>query len=244
MIKVTIENTDSLAPQQVYYLSEGSVRVARDTAEALNPFSELPFAIFTGAIKITVEGTWAKWETNRRSEMDFREVFRETLSPDNTESKSPPNWREAFEQVLAKGCAVAEDGTECLFCRLTDGCADCPVVNRGNEECCEFWSDLDSSLRRAIFRHVLAAVKDFTDVSEIRERIAEMLDDPEKFLGKAEPEKEYEAFHLMDSYEHHGAPKLKYAIQKMRDSHHHIEEIVIACRDEETRDRVLEFLNG
>jgi hypothetical protein len=165
-----------------------------------------------------------------------------------TIKKSPPNWREVFEQVLAAGCPVAEGGTECIFCKLIEGCRGCPAENKtAGYDCAEFWGDFDSSLRRAIFRHVLKNVSDFTDVTEIRERIAEMLDDPAKFLGKAEPEKKYQKYHsdggcytyrarLTDT----NTPEFHYLISYGSPS----DEIIAAFRDEETRDRVLEFLNA
>ncbi len=186
--------------------------------------------------------------------MEFKEVFGTSLSPpDNSEPcKSPPNWREAFEQVLAKGCEIAVVDAECAFCRLTEGCAGCPVENKTNGcACADYWLALDSSLRRAIFRHVLKTVKDFTDVSEIRARISEMLDDPERFLGKAEPEKiKYETWWLTEPYKrpaHTGdngnygeGPALGYGIN----TDFGVENLIAAFRDEATRDRVLEFLNA
>ena len=118
-----------------------------------------------------------------------------------TVAKSPPNWREAFEQVLAAGGKGA-GFEECGFCRIlhvttcgSRACKKCPFATSLEPDhagyCVPIFGpdNMDNSERRAICRHVLATVKDFTDVTEIRERIAEMLDDPEKFLGKAEEPK-------------------------------------------------------
>ena len=114
-----------------------------------------------------------------------------------------PNWKEAFEQVLAKGGETAGNFSKCRFCQIVDvdntSCPDkcglCPIFavdSGGYSGPCSnvFGPDkMRDSERCAICRHVLATVKDFTDRDEIRARVAEMLDDPEKFLGKPEPEK-------------------------------------------------------
>lgn len=106
-------------------------------------------------------------------------------------AKPTPNWREAFEQVLAKGGKL--NGSEdCGFCQIKgvgehdqgDKCHGC-VLDAGMKPYpCELFLKcfMDNSERRAICRHVLLTVKDFTDRDEIRARIAEMLDDPEKFF--------------------------------------------------------------
>ena len=127
---------------------------------------------------------------------DFKKLADAMGKPD-APFKSKPNWKEAFEQVLAKGCAVAPTPSDCMFCIVAnkarlpgnEPCGICPLHWDGLKDCGGPWEELDGSLRRAIFRYVLKTVKDFTDRDEIRARIAEMLDDPEKFLGKAEPEK-------------------------------------------------------
>ena len=128
---------------------------------------------------------------------DFKKLADAMGKPD-APFKSKPNWKEAFEQVLAKGCAVAPTPSDCMFCIVAnkarlpgnEPCGICPLHWDGLKDCGGPWEELDGSLRRAIFRYVLKTVKDFTDRDEIRARIAEMLDDDarEKFLGKPEPE--------------------------------------------------------
>lgn len=182
---------------------------------------------------------------------------------EETAKKSPPNWREAFEQVLAKGGESAGNYGDCRFCQTFEGgycgpenCKCCPIfaVDGGGYggSCCNVFGDdfMDNSERRAICRHVLATVKDFTNVTKIRERIAEMLDDPEKFLGKAELEKvDYIHFNAgggmiyaprctVDEY----TPLLRYQIQIRTAGK--FDDTIIAFRDEKTRDLVLEFLNA
>ena len=173
-----------------------------------------------------------------------------------------PNWREAFEQALAGGGGTASY-EDCGFCRLAgvaDGsiskCPGCPLLVSGcssstlfRRACRKvFGSSMDNSERRAICRHVLATVKDFTDRAEIRARIAEMLDDDarEKFLGKAESKISYEGYdgdsdspmiyraHWVDKH----TPEFLYTIENNISGH------IAAFRDEITRDRVLAFLNG
>ena len=77
---------------------------------------------------------------------------------------------------------------------------------------------------------------------------AEMLDDPEKFLGKAEPEEpEYYAYDMYPkAYINNGGlktcddfPEMQYAIKAKQSG-----ATILVCRDEATRDRVLAFLNG
>ena len=169
-----------------------------------------------------------------------------------------PNWKEAFEQVLAKG-GNYDDDSLCRFCR-TKGDGDCPricplscLTSTGNNYSCTdiFIHGMDNSERRAICRHVLATVQDFTDRDEIRARIAEMLDDPEKFLGKPEarycgmePESYYGAIigpphrYFPPSTNADIWPDLHYIITERRGAH------IAAFRDKETQDRVLAFLNG
>jgi hypothetical protein len=189
-----------------------------------------------------------------------------TYTDDNSTAKksAKPNWREAFEQVLAKGCSVSRSATDCVFCVVGRGdnehftlkqCDVCPLHNHGIQGCAEYWNSLDSSLRRAIFRHVLAPtiVKDFTDVQEIRDRIADMLDDDarEKFLGKAENvEPEYyernfdlpgEGFRKVPLCPPHDPTELRFYINPYP---WRPNQVLAAFRDEDTRDRVLEFLNN
>ena len=174
-----------------------------------------------------------------------------------------PNWKEAFEETLAKGCRVASTPLGCYFCGVAQvdlapfsasRCETiCPLLAEGTGECGGYWKDIDSSLRRAIFRHVLKHTEDFTDRDEIRARIAEMLDDDarEKFLGKAETR-----YYGMEPGSYYGAivgpphqyfppstnadiwPDLHYIITERRGAH------IAAFRDKKTRDRVLEFLNA
>ena len=183
--------------------------------------------------------------------------------------KSKPNWKEAFEHVLAGGGAWV-GLRDCRFCRIVgyprnDGkCDACPLKVWDGEtwdgHCAEvFHDDVGDSERRAICRHVLATVKDFTDRDEIRARIAEMLDDDarEKFLGKAEPEKitVYREYDLYAAYErpagdndqgYYGdAPILPYAIKgEINNRFGGIDDVAAAFRDEATRKRALELLNG
>jgi len=175
-----------------------------------------------------------------------------------------PNWKEAFEKVLAKGGEPASKFPECQFCIIsgiknisdTDKCLGCPLcaVLKSpcfSERCWRFLkSYMDNAERRAICRHVLATVKDFTDRDEIRARIAEMLDDDarEKFLGKAK-RKEYTVdtgvyiYHYEDKVAGNalrapnGVTPLRYLIRRAGC-------FTAAFRDEDTRDRVLAFLNG
>lgn len=200
---------------------------------------------------------------NRRSDMyDEREMDSTTrlaCSLKDSE-KSTPNWREAFEQVLAAGGKGA-GFEECRFCQIAgvtgagqSRCKRCPFAT-SVEPC---WAgycvpvfgpdNMYNSERWAICRHVLAPtiVKDFTDVQEIRDRIADMLDNDarEKFLGKAEPVN-YQKYWLADAYtrqeEYQPSPDLDYAITinaRLRPN------IIAAFRDEATRDHVQEFLNA
>jgi len=169
-----------------------------------------------------------------------------------------PNWKEAFEQVLAKGCVVACTPANCMFCVVAnkarlpgnEPCSICPLHWDGLRDCGGPWEELDGSLRRAIFRYVLKTVQDFTDRDEIRARIAEMLDDDarEKFLGKAK-RKEYTVdtgvyiYHYEDKVAGNalrapnGVTPLRYLIRRAGC-------FTAAFRDEDTRDRVLAFLNG
>jgi len=150
--------------------------------------------------------------------------------------------------VLAKGCAVAVTPADCLFCVVAgnnsrfdfERCRTCPLLAKKGGECGGYWSELDGVLRRAIFRHVLKNVSDFTDVSEIRERIAEMLDDPEKFLGKAERKPKY-----LPEYDNEGngakLPGMEFRFY-IGPNPWECEGIIAAFRDEETRDFCLEKL--
>ena len=155
------------------------------------------------------------------------------------------NWREAFERFLAGGGIT--DGSNCIFCWEFpgDNCSSCPASCLPQSTCTAiFVYSMESSERRAICRHVLSTVEDFTDVSEIRTRIAEMLDDEarEKFLGP-----EYIA--MPNDVPGHGftrpyakEPELLHYITRnirMKLS----QSIIAAFRDEDTRDRVLEILN-
>ena len=180
--------------------------------------------------------------------------------------KSKPNWKEAFEHVLAGGGAWV-GLRDCRFCRIVgyprnDGkCDACPLKVWDGEtwdgHCAEVFHDnVGDSDRRAICRHVLATVKDFTDRDEIRARIAEMLDDPEKFLGKAavkcyvpgydvESAEGYQ--YLTGGDKANPKPKLLFYIKEARSGAEmklNDGVTILACRDEATRDRVLAFLNG
>ena len=177
------------------------------------------------------------------------------MNPDsNKVSKaSKPNWRERLEAQVA--------GTEEAhgLCRGVY-CSGCPFTSAVRTAHC-----IPNSFRGAelnwIWRHALATVKDFTDRDEIRARIAEMLDDDarEKFLGKAaepEPKVEYSDYCLAEPYKRHGGcnstagqwpdgPYLKYAIRKeVNGLYRGAEDIITVCRDKDTRDKVLEFLNN
>ena len=180
-----------------------------------------------------------------------------------------PNWKEAFEWALAKGGVSCINVTFCNFCvlaghadkgrRTGKDCSDCPlnVVNsKGTDTCASI--KLDNSDRRAICRYVLKHTEDFTDRDEIREHIADALtilgkdDAREKFLGKPEPEKvRYDKTSLGSGYEwptkfreslRAAAGELRHVITKK--GNHWPDNIIAAFRDEETRDRVLELLNG
>ena len=168
-----------------------------------------------------------------------------------------PNWKEAFEEVLARGGNTAPSDN-CLFCKTSKDCTkDCPLDGAPNQSritCSDIFGRhyMDDSERRAICRHVLATVKDFTDRNEIRARIAEMLADPEKFLGKAEPEKvRYDKTSLGSGYEwptkfreslRAAAGELRHVITQK--GNHWPGSIIAAFRDEKLRDRVLELLRG
>ena len=169
-----------------------------------------------------------------------------------------PNWKEAFEQVLAKGCVVACTPANCMFCVVAnkarlpgnEPCSICPLHWDGLRDCGGPWGELGGSLRHAICRHVLVTVKDFTDRDEIRARIAEMLDDDaqEKFVGKAEPIG-FTKWELVNPYERKpgmNGPPLNYAIvtgDTSGDCDGKGHDIIIATRDKDLRDRVLAFLN-
>jgi len=146
-----------------------------------------------------------------------------------------PNWRKILAGAIRESSGhLYCGGIRCGECIFNDASKWCLMQYIPNNQLLE------------IDYHLLETVEDWSDTSEIKTRIAEMLDDDarEKFLGKAEPEKEYERFHLSFPYARQNAPELKYAIQKMHDENHHLEHVVIAFRDEATRDRVLAFLNG
>ena len=146
-----------------------------------------------------------------------------------------PNWRKILAVAIIESSGYLYcGGIRCGECIFIDDSKWCLMQYIPNNQLLE------------IDYHLLETVEDWSDTSEIKTRIAEMLDDDarEKFLGKAEPEKEYERFHLSFPYARQNAPELKYAIQKMHDENHHLEHVVIAFRDEATRDRVLAFLNG
>jgi len=175
-----------------------------------------------------------------------------------------PNWKEAFEWALARGGVSCLTVTGCNFCvlaghadkgsRTGKDCSDCPlnVVNsKGTDTCARI--KLDDSERRAICRHVLATVKDFTDRDEIRARIAEMLDDDarEKFVGKAKAE--YHRFDLAATGFMRVGGNTKVVIQPNRLAYTIIEgkypkdvndeeNFIAAFRDAELRDLVLKLL--
>ena len=170
-----------------------------------------------------------------------------------------PNWKEAFEQTLAKG-GMLLGSANCRFCQIMhvgafeagDRCVGCVLWTDIKEAypCHLFLSNcIDASERRAICRHVLATVKDFTDRDEIRARIAEMLDDDarEKFLGKAEPEPNprywvYEAHcSLIYGPKNQGndlnQPDFKYLIIRGTST-------IAALGDKDTAEKVAAFLNA
>ena len=173
--------------------------------------------------------------------------------------KSKPNWKKAFEHVLAGGGAWV-GLRDCRFCRIVgyprnDGkCDACPLKVWDGEtwdgHCAEvFHDDVGDSERRAICRHVLATVKDFTDRDEIRARIAEMLDDDarEKFLGKPEPEKEYYIY-TSGHYSGINCDGAPFATDAWPEFHYIISERggpqIGAFHEKDTACRVLAFLNG
>ena len=196
MLKVTVELTESNAPPLVYCLSEGDVKVEYGTREMLSCFGGPPNIDLTGGITITVEGIRAN-ATETRTIRTPREFYGVAKPGEQiisiTKGGAMPNWKEAFEEVLARGGNTAPS-ENCLFCKTSKDCTkDCPLDGAPNQSritCSDIFGRhyMDDSERRAICRHVFATVKDFTDRNEIRARIAEMLDDPEKFLGKPEPE--------------------------------------------------------
>lgn len=189
---------------------------------------------------------------------------------EEAEKESKPNWREAFEQTLAKGGAMGGYDT-CRFCLMAGFkakvcdcdlvrklCLACPLNANGVSEelreaggCIQVIDNdfMDNSERRAICRHVLATVQDFTDVAEIRERIAEMLDPElrEKFVGKAEKwvaatwdEGSVRlSSNSLPGHAWQSEGDMKYVIYRPSN----MGKPFIAVNDEDTRDRVLEFLN-
>jgi hypothetical protein len=157
--------------------------------------------------------------------------------------KLRPNWKERIEEAL-----ITNDNCE-MECGDV-GCSECPFNGSGKHDgnfCVD--TDLPVEVLMTIYRALLTpgVVKDFTDRDEIRARIAEMLDDDAraKFLGKPEPQ--YQTYHsdggcytyraqLIDD----NTPEFHWLISLGEPS----DEIIAAFRDEETRDRVLAFLNG
>ncbi|MES0385645.1 MAG: hypothetical protein ABUJ98_13820 [Hyphomicrobium sp.] len=159
-----------------------------------------------------------------------------------------PNYKEVVADSLAERDFKGFCLTRCGYCPLNlkdEGAAgeDCLFVGP-NED--------DRITIVAVCRHVLApgVIKDWTDLAEIRARIAEMLDDElrEKFLGKAEKKyQKYQTYHsdggcytyraqLTDD----NTPEFHWLISLGEAS----DEIIAAFRDEDTRDRVLAFLNA
>lgn len=173
------------------------------------------------------------------------------------------NWKEAFETALAAGGNSA-DFKDCAFCRelgvvehSSKTCSACPLYNEFVRPPCYLLIEkTDSSERRAICRHVLATVEDWTEVAEIRARIAEMLDEEtrRKFLGKA---KECEPRYWMNDmncgvtegaitgYENNGfcGTTSRYPVMRYTIFDRDAEARIIVCRDEDMAYRILEFLN-
>lgn len=162
-----------------------------------------------------------------------------------------PNWREAFERTLEFGGAQA-GFDDCVFCNIahvtsgsTHNCIDCPLATKGGFAgggwCVPVLGiTIGNSERRAICRHVLAPgmINDWTDVDEIRSRIAEMLDDEqrEKFLGKA-PTK-YTVRKNWGGYEGWAQYVIVEGCVK------NMQRIIAACRDKDTAEKVAGFLNN
>lgn len=153
------------------------------------------------------------------------------------------NWRELIQEAVGRG-----DDMDCLGIE----CEDC-IFNpaKDKEECAgyfPFTTTEDEERLTLIHRHLLITVRDWNDFDEIRAHLAEMLDDPEKFLGRAEVQPEYP---YRRSHDHVG-----YGYQYGKDSDPHRQPellfyivdnetsaIIAAFRDEATRDHVQEFLN-
>ena len=173
-----------------------------------------------------------------------------------------PNWREAFEQVLARGGKPTGFST-CKFCVILgvnvftcpNKCNECPLfaVSPGDESGipCKhiFEKSMDNSERRVICRYVLEHIGMTVDRDQARNLIAQALkilgkdDAREKFLGKAEPVKEFYAQNFCEGYEykpHAGLYELplKYGIVNK------VGYVLMAFAYETARDRVLEFLNA
>lgn len=133
------------------------------------------------------------------------------------------------------------DGPKYFLCGGIS-CSDCPFLIP-DSGCVR--REFSSEVEPLLFRHLLSTVKDFDDNDEIRERIAEMLDDPEKFLGKAEPEYGVHTSDgqclayrpgLVDGH----TPVFRHLIFKGGVS----EQIIAALRDRNTAEKVAEFLNA
>ena len=179
--------------------------------------------------------------------------------------RDKPNWREAFEQVIAKAGQFTLDTESCEFCRIVN-----PMVSKDCEQRCPVSPCTDIFLHgttpeeRVIgCRYVLKHGGDFIDYDDARRLTADALsvlgkdDAREKFLGKPEkPKVEYIVYHLSEPYKRPGGcdsavgqwadgPNLNYAIRKeVNGGNHGAEDIIAAFRDKDTWARVLAFLNG
>lgn len=184
-----------------------------------------------------------------------------TIPPDNSEPKSKPNWREAFEQALARG-GEPEDG--CRFCATAGedkarGRYDCAKCVIGPSCTSVFDTPLDNFERRAGCRYVLKHTQDFTDTDEIRGHIADALtilgkdELREEFVGKAEEKKRYGCFDSDGggmTYRREGAssehepkyePDLRYTLREGTDENV-IGTIIAAFHTKDRRDEYLDFL--
>lgn len=94
-----------------------------------------------------------------------------------------PDWRELIQEAVERGDDMDCSGIECEDCIFNPA--------KEGEECADYFpftTTEDEERLTLIHRHLLITVRDWNDFDEIRAHLAEMLDDPEKFLGKAEPE--------------------------------------------------------
>ena len=147
-----------------------------------------------------------------------------------------PNWRKILAGAIRESSGhLYCGGIRCGECIFNDASKWCLMQYIPNNQLLE------------IDYHLLETVEDWSDTSEIKTRIAEMLDDPEKFLGKAEPEPKprywvYKAhYSLIYSSKPFGNdmdyPEFRYLII-------YGTSVIAALGDKDAAEKVADFLNG